>query len=136
MRVLSSPKVVESGEQIGRKIVDTYLEPDKTFLELREMVNSGSIDLLRDFSEACRAELELAMRGAAPDALTPTTGVPLPTSFWPALARMPSAPFAQPAASSIELALATSCGYLGLASLLKAQETGGIEVSATAANLK
>jgi len=58
MRVLSSPKVVESGEQIGRKIVDTYLEPDKTFLELREMLNSGSIDLLRDFSEACRAELE------------------------------------------------------------------------------
>ncbi len=58
MRVLSSPKVVESGEQIGRKIVDTYLEPDKTFLELREMLNTGSIDLLRDFSEACRAELE------------------------------------------------------------------------------
>jgi hypothetical protein len=58
MRVLSSPKVVESAEQIGRKIVDTYLEPDKTFPELREMVNSGAIDLLRDFSEACRAEFE------------------------------------------------------------------------------
>ena len=58
MRVLSSLKVVELAEQIGRKILDTYLEPEKGFLELREMVNSGSIDLLREFSEACRAEFE------------------------------------------------------------------------------
>jgi hypothetical protein len=58
MRVLSSPKVAESAERIGRKIVDTYLEQDKTFLELREMLISGSIDLLRDFSEICRAEFE------------------------------------------------------------------------------
>jgi hypothetical protein len=58
MRVLSSPKVVESAEQIGRKILDTYLQPDKGFIELREMVNSGSIDLLGDFGAACRAELK------------------------------------------------------------------------------
>ena len=31
---------------------------NKTFLELREMTNDGSIDLLRKFSETCRAELE------------------------------------------------------------------------------
>jgi hypothetical protein len=37
-------------------IVDTYLAPNKTFPELREMVMSGSLDPLRDFSEACRAE--------------------------------------------------------------------------------
>jgi hypothetical protein len=58
MRILSSPKVVESAELIARRIVDTYLEPNKTFLELREMANSGSIDLIRDFSETCRAEFE------------------------------------------------------------------------------
>jgi hypothetical protein len=58
MRVLSSPKVIESAERTGRTIIDTYLQPDKTFLELRDMVHSGSIDLLRDFSELCRAELE------------------------------------------------------------------------------
>jgi hypothetical protein len=58
MRVLSSPKVLESAEQIERKIIDTYLEPDKTFLELREMINSASVDLLREFSVACRAEFE------------------------------------------------------------------------------
>jgi hypothetical protein len=58
MRFLSSPKVVETAELVARRIIDTYLEPNKTFLELREMANSGSIDLLRDFSETCRAEFE------------------------------------------------------------------------------
>jgi hypothetical protein len=59
MRVVSSPpKVIESAEQIERKIADTYLTPNKTFLELREMINSQSVDLLREFSVACRAELE------------------------------------------------------------------------------
>ena len=58
MRVLSAPKVIDSAEQIGRKILDTYLEPDKSFLELREMVNSNSIRIMGDFSQACREELE------------------------------------------------------------------------------
>jgi hypothetical protein len=58
MRILSSPKVVESAERVTRTVVDSYLVPNKTFLELREMVNSGRIDLLRDFSETCRAEFE------------------------------------------------------------------------------
>jgi len=59
MRVLSSPDVVESAQQVAHKIVDTYLEPEKNFIELREMVNDRSIDLLNDFSEACRREFEL-----------------------------------------------------------------------------
>ena len=58
MRMLSSPIVVADAERIGRRILDTYLEPDKTFLDLREMANNGSIDLLRDFSETCRTELQ------------------------------------------------------------------------------
>ena len=41
-----------------RKIIDTYLVPDKTFQELREMLNSGSVDLLHDFTTACRVEVE------------------------------------------------------------------------------
>ena len=55
---MSSPLVLESAEQIERKIVDTYLAPDKSFLELRDMINSGSVNLLRDFTMACRAEIE------------------------------------------------------------------------------
>lgn len=58
MRVLSSPTVINSAESVGHKILDTYLEPDRTFLELREMVNSHAIDLLGDFTEACRREFE------------------------------------------------------------------------------
>ena len=37
---------------------DTYLEPDKGFVELREMVIDGTIDLLRGFSDACHDEFE------------------------------------------------------------------------------
>ena len=40
------------------KILDTYLEPDKSFVELRDMAINGTIDLLREFSEACRDEFE------------------------------------------------------------------------------
>ena len=58
MRVVSSPKVVEIAEGIARKIIDSYLEPDKSFVELREMIDSGSINLIREFSVVCRAELE------------------------------------------------------------------------------
>jgi hypothetical protein len=58
MRVLSSKPVVHSAESIARKILDTYLEPDKTFVELRDMANNGTIDVLREFSATCREELE------------------------------------------------------------------------------
>jgi hypothetical protein len=58
MRVLSSKEVVDSAETITRRILDTYLEPDKSFTEPREMANSGAIDLLREFSTTCRQEFE------------------------------------------------------------------------------
>jgi hypothetical protein len=58
MRVLSSPAVVEKAVVVVRMIVDTYFAPNKTFPELRELIDSGAIDLLRAFSEECRAELQ------------------------------------------------------------------------------
>ena len=58
MRMLSSDAVVASAEQITRRIVDTYLEPERNFVKLRDMVNNGTIDLLHDFSTACREEFE------------------------------------------------------------------------------
>ncbi|OKO76021.1 hypothetical protein [Bradyrhizobium sp. AS23.2] len=58
MRVLSSEAVINSADHIARKILDIYIEPDKTFVELRDMANNGTIDLLRDFSVACRVEFE------------------------------------------------------------------------------
>jgi hypothetical protein len=58
MRALSSKPVVYCAEDVTRKILDTYLEPDKSFVELREMAIDGSIDLLRGFSDTCRDEFE------------------------------------------------------------------------------
>jgi len=58
MRVLSSDEVVERAEWVAQKIMDTYAEPDKNFTDLRNMARGHAIDLLHDFSKACRAEYE------------------------------------------------------------------------------
>lgn len=57
MRVLSSARVIERADLVMKLIVDTYLAPNKSLAELREMIISGDLDILRDFSEACRIEL-------------------------------------------------------------------------------
>ena len=58
MRFLSRSDVVEKAEAVVRTIVDTYFAPNKTFPELRELVDGDAIDPLRAFSEICRAELQ------------------------------------------------------------------------------
>jgi hypothetical protein len=58
MRILSSATVVEIAERFARKIVDTYSEPNKSFVEPREMVNDSSVNIMREFSIVCREELE------------------------------------------------------------------------------
>jgi hypothetical protein len=58
MRILSSRRVIQTAEKIGRKIVETYAAPKKTFPELREMLHQDAIDPLREFSEACRDEFD------------------------------------------------------------------------------
>jgi hypothetical protein len=60
MKILSSDAVVEAAEKAGRLILDTYLSPNRTFLDLPELINE--MDPLRDFSEACRCELQGAPR--------------------------------------------------------------------------
>jgi hypothetical protein len=58
MRILSSAAVVEKADQIVLMIVDTYFAPNKTFLEIRDLMKkSHAMDPLREFSEACREEL-------------------------------------------------------------------------------
>jgi hypothetical protein len=64
MRVLSSTGVVECADQIVKKIIVTYLQPNKTVPELTNMATSGFIDPLREFSEAVRAESERLNFGA------------------------------------------------------------------------
>jgi hypothetical protein len=58
MRALSSKPVVYRAEEVARTILDTYLEPDRSFVELREMAIDGTIDLLQGFSDACHDEFE------------------------------------------------------------------------------
>jgi hypothetical protein len=58
MRVLSSSAVVEGAQMVIRMIIETYFAPNKTFPELRELLNTQGLDPLRAFSEECRAELQ------------------------------------------------------------------------------
>jgi hypothetical protein len=58
MRILSSPKVIAIADQIGLRILATYLQPNKSLPDLMEMVRGKSFDFLRDFSDACREEFE------------------------------------------------------------------------------
>jgi hypothetical protein len=57
MRILSAPAVVEHAETVVRLIVDTYVQPNKTLRELRDVIVGGHLDPLREFSEACREDL-------------------------------------------------------------------------------
>ena len=57
MRVLSSPRIVESAERVVRVIIETYLAPNKTFREVVEIVDNDAMNPLRAFSNACREEL-------------------------------------------------------------------------------
>jgi hypothetical protein len=58
MKVLSSNQVIEAAEKAGRLIVDTYLSPNRTLVDLPGLIDE--MDPLRDFSEACRRELQAA----------------------------------------------------------------------------
>jgi hypothetical protein len=58
MKILSSDAVIEAAEKAGRLILDTYLSPNRTFVDLSDLINE--MDPLRDFSEACRRELQSA----------------------------------------------------------------------------
>ena len=56
IKILSSDAVIEAAAKAGRLILETYLSPNRTFVDLPDVINK--IDPLRDFSEACRRELE------------------------------------------------------------------------------
>jgi hypothetical protein len=57
MRVISSAEIVDKAEAALRTIIDIYLSPNKTIAEVRQEINGGKLDLLRDFSSAAREEL-------------------------------------------------------------------------------
>lgn len=56
MRIVSSNDVVHSAERAGRLIIETYLSPSRTFVEVAAFLEE--VDPLRGFGEACRRELQ------------------------------------------------------------------------------
>jgi len=57
MKILSSDEVVEAAEKAAVLIIDTYVAPNRTFVDIPEFIRE--MDPLRDFSEACRRELQM-----------------------------------------------------------------------------
>jgi hypothetical protein len=62
MRILSSPRVIEEADKVALLIIDYYPEPNKSFEDVRAMINQHELDPLRKFSEACRDELQTLPR--------------------------------------------------------------------------
>jgi len=62
MRVFSSAAVIENAISVVRVITETYSQPNKSPKEIEEMIENGTIDLLKGFSEACRQEFETNLR--------------------------------------------------------------------------
>lgn len=56
MRIVSSDAVVEAAESAGHLIIETYLSPNRTFVDLPKYLKE--MDPLRDFGLACRRELQ------------------------------------------------------------------------------
>ena len=62
MRILSSPQIVEHADRVVRAIIDTYLAPNKTFQQVKELLQEGAVNPLREFSNAWREELRMEHR--------------------------------------------------------------------------
>ena len=58
IRLISSEQVVDAAENLTRIIVDAYLAPNITMEKMRANWIERHVDPLRDFSEACRQELQ------------------------------------------------------------------------------
>jgi hypothetical protein len=59
MRLLSSPAVIECADKVVFEIIDTYLAPNKGFVDVKELLTTDAVNPLREFSNACRDEFHL-----------------------------------------------------------------------------
>ena len=58
IRLVSSQQVGEAADDVARIIVDAYLAPNISLEEMRANWIERHVDPLRDFSEACRQDLQ------------------------------------------------------------------------------
>ena len=59
IRLIASSQVVESADTVLRIVVEAYLAPNITLEEMHTNWIDKHLDPLRDFSEACRQELQI-----------------------------------------------------------------------------
>jgi hypothetical protein len=59
IRLTASARVVDSADTVTRIIMDAYLAPNMSLQEVRSNWINHHVDPLRDFSEACRDELQI-----------------------------------------------------------------------------
>ena len=57
MKILSSDEVIDAAEKAALLIIETYVAPTRTFVDIPQFIKE--MDPLREFSEACRRELQL-----------------------------------------------------------------------------
>lgn len=57
MRLAVSDQVIVAAEAAMERIIETYLAPNRTLHEIRDLAGSGKMDFLLDFGKACREEL-------------------------------------------------------------------------------
>jgi hypothetical protein len=59
MQAVSLQRTVECAEKVVQATLDAYVQPNKTFSDMREMLKAGvqRIDALGEFAEAAREEL-------------------------------------------------------------------------------
>ena len=60
MRLMSPRPVVTAAEQVIENIIETYLAPNRSLHEMIDYVKEGRMNILLEFTEACR--LDLAQR--------------------------------------------------------------------------
>jgi hypothetical protein len=57
MRLMSPRPVVTAAEQIIENIIETYLAPNRSLHEMIDYVKEGRMNILLEFTEACRQDL-------------------------------------------------------------------------------
>ena len=56
LRLFASEETIRCADAVLHRIVETYYKPNEDFHN-RRVVDSNSLDLLRDFTRSCRADL-------------------------------------------------------------------------------
>jgi hypothetical protein len=62
MRIVSSGPVIECAVNVVKVITETYRQPNMSPDEIEAMISQGTVDILRNFSESCREELEQSLQ--------------------------------------------------------------------------